>query len=96
MFTLCSPYIHPFHIAFSAYRFLFFYHFSCIYQKKIVPLRSIMVLNYIWIALILLAVIMGCVQFFVFGQSEIFTEILNSTFASAKNGFEISIGLTGI
>ena len=55
-----------------------------------------MVLNYIWIGLILLAVIMGCVQFFVFGQSEIFNEILNSTFSSAKNGFEISIGLTGI
>ena len=68
-----------------------------------VPLHSvllrhltIMVLNYIWVGLILLAVIMGCVQFFVFGQSEIFNEILNSTFASAKNGFEISIGLTGI
>lgn len=57
---------------------------------------TIMVLNYIWVGLILLAVIMGCVQFFVFGQSEIFNEILNSTFASAKNGFEISIGLTGI
>ena len=55
-----------------------------------------MVLNYIWIGLILLAVVMGCVQFFVFGQSEIFNEILSSTFASAKNGFEISIGLTGI
>ena len=55
-----------------------------------------MVLNYIWIGLILLAAIMGCVQFFFFGQSEIFNEILNSTFASAKNGFEISIGLTGI
>jgi spore maturation protein SpmA len=39
---------------------------------------------------------MGGGQFFVYGQSEIFTEILNSTFASAKNGFEISIGLTGI
>ena len=55
-----------------------------------------MVLNYIWIGLILLAVVMGCVQFFVFGQSDIFNEILNSTFSSAKNCFEISIGLTGI
>ena len=55
-----------------------------------------MVLNYIWIALILLAVGMGCVQFFCFGESDIFTEILNSTFASAKNGFEISLGLTGV
>lgn len=55
-----------------------------------------MVLNYIWIGLIILAVIMGCVQFFAFGQNEIFTEILNSTFASAETGFKISIGLTGI
>ena len=55
-----------------------------------------MVLNYIWIGLILLAVIMGCVQCFVFGQADIFTVILNSTFESAKTGFEISIGLTGI
>jgi spore maturation protein SpmA len=31
-----------------------------------------------------------------FGQSDIFSEILNSTFAAAKNGFEISIGLTGV
>ena len=55
-----------------------------------------MVLNYIWIALILLAVIMGCVQCFVFGQTDIFNDILNSTFGSAKNGFEISLGLTGV
>ena len=75
----------------------------CIFRFFFVPLQSvlfrhstIMVLNYIWVGLILLAVIMGCVQFFVFGQSEIFNEILNSTFASAKSGFEISIGLTGI
>ena len=55
-----------------------------------------MVLNYVWIGLILLAVLMGCVQFFCFGQSDIFTAILNSTFASARTGFEISIGLTGV
>ncbi|MBQ5388261.1 MAG: hypothetical protein IIU55_04200 [Paludibacteraceae bacterium] len=55
-----------------------------------------MVLNYIWIGLILLAIVMGCVQFFAFGQSDIFSEILNSTFASAESGFKISIGLTGI
>ena len=55
-----------------------------------------MVLNYIWIGLILLAVVMGCVQCFCFGQTDIFEQILNSTFSSAKNGFEISIGLTGV
>jgi spore maturation protein SpmA len=55
-----------------------------------------MILNYIWISLILLAVITGCVQFFAFGQTDIFSQILNSTFASAKSGFEISLGLTGV
>ncbi len=54
-----------------------------------------MVLNYIWIGLILIAVVVGCVQFFVFGQMDVFNDIINSTFASAKTGFEISIGLTG-
>lgn len=55
-----------------------------------------MILNYIWIALILLAVLMGIVQAVFFGQTDIFSTILNSTFSSAKTGFEISIGLTGV
>lgn len=55
-----------------------------------------MILNYIWIGLILIAVVVGIVQFAVFGQSEVFSEILNSTFSSAKSGFEISLGLTGV
>ena len=55
-----------------------------------------MILNYIWIGLILIAVIVGIVQFFAFGQTDIFSEILNSTFSSAKSGFEISLGLTGV
>lgn len=55
-----------------------------------------MVLNYIWIGLVLVAVAVGCVQFFAYGQTDIFTLILNSTFSSAKTGFEISLGLTGV
>ena len=55
-----------------------------------------MILNYIWIGLILIAVIVGIVQFFAFGQTDIFSEILNSTFTSAKSGFEISLGWTGV
>lgn len=58
--------------------------------------RANMILNYIWIGLILIAVVVGIVQFAVFGQNEVFTEILNSTFSSAKSGFEISLGLTGV
>lgn len=55
-----------------------------------------MVLNYIWLALILIAVAVGIVQAVVFGQVDVFSAILNSTFDSAKTGFEISIGLTGV
>ena len=55
-----------------------------------------MVLNYIWICLILIAVVVGIVQATVFGQADIFNLIVNSTFDSAKTGFEISLGLTGV
>ncbi len=55
-----------------------------------------MILNYIWIAMILLAVLVGIIQFAFFGQADVFNEIVNSTFSSAKTGFEISLGLTGV
>ena len=55
-----------------------------------------MVLNYIWIGLILLALLMGIVTAAVTGDLSIFSEILNSTFGSARTGFEISLGLTGV
>ena len=55
-----------------------------------------MILNYIWISLILLAVLMGLVQALCFGNVDIFSAILNSTFDSAKTGFELSLGLTGV
>jgi len=55
-----------------------------------------MVLNYIWIGLILIAVLFGIVQMLFFGQPEIINDILQSTFSSAKTGFEISLGMTGV
>jgi len=55
-----------------------------------------MALNYIWIFLILAAVVVGLAEWAFMGQSEVMSEILNSTFSSAKTGFEISIGLTGV
>lgn len=55
-----------------------------------------MLLNYIWIGLILIAVLMGIVQAVFFGQADIFSAILNSTFENAKTGFELSLGLTGV
>ena len=55
-----------------------------------------MILNYIWIGFLLIAFVIACIQTFIFGDTQIFTEIINSTFDSAKTGFEISLGLTGV
>ncbi|MBP1617651.1 MAG: spore maturation-like protein [Bacteroidetes bacterium] len=55
-----------------------------------------MVLNYIWIGLILVAFIVGLVRLLFFGDTQAFIDIVNSTFASSKQGFEISLGLTGV
>lgn len=55
-----------------------------------------MILNYIWIAFILIAFVVACVQFIFFGNTQIFTDIIQSAFGSAKTGFEISLGLTGV
>lgn len=55
-----------------------------------------MVLNYIWIAFFVLAFIVAMIRLLVMGDTEIFTQIVNATFSSSKDAFEISIGLTGI
>lgn len=55
-----------------------------------------MVLNYIWIAFFLIAFAIAVVRLVVFGDVEVFPAIMNSTFASAKTAFEISLGLTGV
>ena len=55
-----------------------------------------MVLNYIWIAFFLIAFIVAMGKLLLAGDTGVFTEIINASFDSAKTGFEISIGLTGI
>lgn len=55
-----------------------------------------MILNYIWIGFLLIAFIIACIQLIFSGNMTIFTDLLNSTFDSAKTGFEISLGLTGV
>ncbi len=55
-----------------------------------------MILNYIWIGFLLIAFVIACFQWLVNGNLTLFTDLLNSTFASAKTGFEISLGLTGV
>ncbi len=55
-----------------------------------------MVLNYIWIAFFLIGFVFALVQLIFMGNIEIFNEMVNSTFANARTGFEISLGLTGV
>ena len=55
-----------------------------------------MVLNYIWIAFFVLAFIVATIRLVFYGDAEVFPNIINSTFASSKSAFEISLGLTGV
>ena len=55
-----------------------------------------MVLNYIWIAFFLIALVVGLVRLIFYADTEIFTRMVTSTFDNAKTGFEISLGLTGV
>src|SRR5574344_1137541 len=67
------------------------YSYFCAILNKLA-----MVLNYIWVAFFVIAFIVALGKLFFLGDTEIFTEIINSTFDSSKTAFEISLGLTGI
>lgn len=55
-----------------------------------------MVLNYIFIAFFFIAFVIAVVKLVVLGDVDVFPAIIDSTFSSAKTGFEISLGLTGV
>ncbi|MBK6489174.1 MAG: spore maturation protein [Gemmatimonadetes bacterium] len=55
-----------------------------------------MTLNYIWVGFFLIALGVGLVKLLLFGDTAVFTAMVTATFDSAKTGFEISIGLTGV
>ena len=55
-----------------------------------------MVLNYIWIAFFIVAFIVALGKLIFTGNTQIFTDIINSTFDSSKTAFEVSLGLTGV
>lgn len=55
-----------------------------------------MVLNYIWIAFFLIALVVGLIRLIFFGDTEVFTAMVNSTFEMAGTAFEISLGLAGV
>ena len=54
-----------------------------------------MVLNWIWVAFFLIAFAVAVVKLCM-GDASVFQDIMDSTFSSAKTGFEISLGLTGV
>jgi len=55
-----------------------------------------MTLNYIWIGFIIIAFVVALCKLIFMGDTAVFSDLVMSTFDSAKLGFEISIGLTGI
>ena len=55
-----------------------------------------MVLNYIWIAFIVVAFVIGVVKLAIFGDYEVFPAMKDMLFAQAETAFEISLGLTGM
>ncbi len=69
---------------------------TALFPKESTEILNFMILNYIWIGFILIAFVVACLQFFLTGNTNIFMEVMQSAFGSAKTGFEISIGLTGM
>lgn len=55
-----------------------------------------MALNYVFVGFILIGFVVALLRFFLEGQTEIFTQIIQSTFDNAQIGFELCLGLTGV
>lgn len=55
-----------------------------------------MALNYIWVSFFIIGFLVAIVKLIVDKDTTIFTTIMNGMFDSAKTGFTISIGLTGM
>lgn len=55
-----------------------------------------MALNYIWVGFFLISFIVALIKLIFFGDTEVFSRIIDGTFSSSKTAFEISLGLTGV
>ena len=55
-----------------------------------------MVLNWIWVAFFIVAFVIALVKLVFLGDFDVFPAMMDSTFASSKTAFEISLGLTGV
>ena len=54
-----------------------------------------MILNYIWIALFAIGFILGVIKLCL-GDATVFPAMMDSTFETATQGFEMALGLTGV
>ena len=54
-----------------------------------------MVLNYIWIALFVIGLIVGLINQIIMGQADTLPSMMDSTFEMSKSAFEMALGLTG-
>ena len=53
-------------------------------------------LNAIWISFFVVAFVIALIKSFAYGETEIFNDLMRSTFEMSKTGFDISLGLTGV
>ena len=68
----------------------------CRVRKIFYFCTSYMVLNYIWIAFFVVAFVIALAKLVFWGDITVFPAMMDATFASSKNAFEISLGLTGV
>ncbi len=55
-----------------------------------------MVLNYIWMVFFWAAFVVGVLRLILWGDVDVWSDMMGATFTSATTAFEISIGLTGV
>ncbi len=55
-----------------------------------------MVLNYIWIAFFILSFVIALGKLLFLGDTTVFTDMMAASTTTAKNAFELSLGLTGV
>ena len=55
-----------------------------------------MVLNWIWIAFLVIAFLMAVGRTLIDGDFQVWSDVMNASFDQAAFAFEISIGLTGV
>lgn len=70
---------------------------SCCWTARLRFHTFTLMLNYIWVALLLVGFVVGLIKaIFIPGSSGLLTDMLNGIFSASKTGFEISLGLTGV